>query len=207
MVPSRRELQDGGVLVLREHWLSDNAATCLFDLLLDDVGWKQETIRIAGKEYLQPRLSAWYGDRGAAYKYSGLSLEPLAWTPALAKLRGEVEAEVGSRFNSALLNLYRNGQDSMGLHADNERELGANPVIASVSLGAARRFILKYATKDVGKGAAVDPVEILLEHGSLLLMEGTTKHHWKHYVPKERGVLRPRINLTFRWVAVGSFAV
>lgn len=140
-----------------------------------------------------PRLEAWYGDAGASYSYSGLAHEPLPWTPELQRLRERVEVAAGTTFNSVLANLYRDGNDSNGWHADDESELGEQPVIASLSLGAARRFLLRHR-------ASVERVEVVLEAGSLLLMRGKTQQCWKHSVPKQRTVHAPRINLTFRRV-------
>lgn len=201
-MPTRRALSGGGLVTLWERWLRADEAARLFSSLQIDVAWKQETIRIAGREILQPRLSAWYGDDGASYTYSGLTLEPLPFPGVLDELRKRIEVETGARFNSVLLNAYRDGRDSMGIHADREPELGRNPTIASLSLGATRRFVLK--REKIPKDASpsrIAPVELALEHGSLLLMSGTTQHHWKHFVPKEPEVTASRINLTFRLVA------
>ena len=186
----RWNLDDGGALTLHQDWLPPARAAQVFDQLLEEVAWKQRSIRIMGKEVLQPRLTAWYGD--AAYTYSGVTLAPLPWTTLLGELRDLLIAEVGERFNSVLCNLYRTGADSMGLHSDNEKELGAHPVIASVSLGAARRFVLRHKRK------GVPPVSIELPGGSLLVMAGTAQAFWKHEVPKDPRATRPRINLTFR---------
>jgi alkylated DNA repair dioxygenase AlkB len=186
-------LADGGELVLFDPWLPPDEAACLFAEIRDTLPWRAETVTIAGRRILQPRLTAWIGDPGAAYAYSGLSLSPEPWTPALAALRARVEEAAGAPFNSVLANCYRSGDDSMGMHADKEKELGKDPVIASVSLGAARRFVMAYAGKQKGVGK----VEIPLGGGSLLVMRGTTQHFWRHGVPKEPGA-GPRINLTFR---------
>jgi alkylated DNA repair dioxygenase AlkB len=140
-----------------------------------------------------PRLSAWYGDAGAVYTYSGLRLEPLPWTPVLLEIKQATERLSGTRFNSVLLNLYRDGQDSMGWHSDDEPELGPEPVIASVSLGALRRFVFQH--KKRRWRIALD-----LEPGSVLLMAGATQHHWRHALPKTRRPVAPRINLTFRTI-------
>lgn len=178
-------------------FLSPAEATALLQELTDTVAWQQQPIMLFGKSVLQPRLTAWYGDPAAAYAYSGLRLEPLPWMPALLALRQRVEAATGSRFNSVLLNLYRDGQDSMGWHADDEPELGPVPVIASVSLGATRRFRLRPQPR---RGLSHAPVALDLPSGSLLLMQGTTQHYWQHAVPKTARPLGPRLNLTFRWV-------
>ncbi|KAA9331358.1 alpha-ketoglutarate-dependent dioxygenase AlkB [Hymenobacter busanensis] len=170
------------------HYLTDlNAA----------IAWRQEPIRLFGKEVLQPRLTAWHGDEGAAYQYSGLRLSPAPWTPALQALRQRVEQAAGTSFNSVLLNLYRSGQDSMGWHADDEPELGPEPVIASVSIGSARRFRLRPRP---GVGPAHPPLTLELPGGSLLIMRGLTQRNWQHAVPKTAQAVGPRLNLTFRHV-------
>lgn len=148
-----------------------------------------------GRQVLQPRLTAWYGD--AAYTYSGVTLEPLPWTPLLAMLRDRLIADVGERFNSVLCNLYRTGADSMGLHADDERELGPNPVIASVSVGATRRLVLRHKRRKAA------PVILDLTSGSLLVMGPATQTFWRHAVPKDPRVVAPRVNLTFRRIVPG----
>jgi alkylated DNA repair dioxygenase AlkB len=186
----RWNLDDGGVLTLHERWLAAEKAAQVFGMLLEEIDWKQRSIRIMGREVLQPRLTAWYGD--AEYTYSGVTLAPLPWTPLLSELRDHVIADVGECFNSVLCNMYRTGADSMGLHSDNEKELGPCPVIASVSLAAARRFVLRHKRKKV------PPVTLELTHGSLLVMGGTVQAFWKHAVPKDPGTTGPRINLTFR---------
>ena len=191
-VARRFSLADGGDLLLYEGWLEPRAATELFVGLRDEIGWRQERIRIRGREYMQPRLVAWFGDPEASYTYSGLKLSPEPWPSRLASLRARVERDAEATFNSVLCNLYRHGSDSMGMHADDERELGSNPVIASVSLGATRRFVLRH-TKD-----ARERLDLDLPGGSLLVMTGTTQHFWRHGVPKQRAIGASRINLTFR---------
>ncbi len=164
-----------------------------FAELLDLVDWRQHIIRIRGREVASPRLSAWYGDPDAHYSYSGLSLEPRPWLPVILELKTRVEAVCNAPFNSVLLNLYRDGADSMGWHSDDEPELGERPVIASLSLGATRRFRLRHRRRK-----ELEPVAIDLENGSLLIMEGDTQRFWKHQVPKSKRVAEPRVNLTFR---------
>ena len=198
--PTRIRLDEDCWLDLCEGWLPPEEATRVFARLRDEVPWKHEAIRIAGRAILQPRLTAWYGDPGASYTYSGLTVEPIAWTPLLAGLRDAVAREAGESFNSALLNFYRDGRDSMGLHADDEPELGVNPVIASLSVGERRRFQLRPR-----KGVNAEPIDLTLSNGSLLVMGGRAQHHWKHGVPKEKKILDGRINLTFRRV-VGRIA-
>lgn len=165
------------------------------DLLADltaNIAWKQENIEFFGKPVAMPRLTAWYGDEGKSYTYSGLTSHPLPWTPALLTIKSRIETAAETVFNSVLLNLYRDGRDSMGWHSDDEPELGTNPVIASVTFGAARQFQFKHKTNPDLRTA------VELTHGSLLIMRGTTQHYWKHQVPKTKQPLTTRINLTFR---------
>ena len=160
--------------------------------LRDETPWRQDSIVLFGKQHLQPRLTAWYGD--ASYTYSGLRLDPLPWTPLLAELRAAVETACGSRFNSVLLNYYRNERDSMGMHSDDEPELGAEPTIASLSFGATRSFILRH--KRNKRTCKLD-----LHDGSLLLMSGSLQSNWLHGINKAARSLGERINLTFRFIA------
>ena len=176
-------------------------AAALLTQLTGAVAWEQRSIRIFGQEIPQPRLTAWYGDAEARYTYSGLTWEPRPWLPALQALRQRLEATTGARFNSVLLNLYRDGRDSMGWHADNEPELGPAPAIASLSLGATRRFRLRPYRPGAGAEQAHAPFGLDLPSGSLLLMRGPTQQHWQHALPKTARPIGPRLNLTFRWVA------
>jgi alkylated DNA repair dioxygenase AlkB len=189
------ELAGGGVLRFEEDFLLPADADRALAELLAAVPWTQGEITIAGKRHKEPRLTAWYGDPDARYTYTGRPLEPLPWTPLLLELRARVEAAAGARFNSVLLNFYRDGRDSMGLHADDERELGPDPVIASLSLGAPRRFVLR-PRRD--RGVDAEPVELDVGHGSLLVMAGATQRAWKHGVPKRAASVGARVNLTFR---------
>jgi alkylated DNA repair dioxygenase AlkB len=159
--------------------------------LIGETAWRAETVTVFGKRHLQPRLTAWHGD--ARYTYSGLTLEPLPFTPLLQQIRAAVEAATGRRFNSVLLNYYRNERDSMGMHSDDEPELGPEPAIASVSFGATRGFILRH--KRTGQTVKID-----LTDGSLLLMAGSLQQHWLHGVNKQTRPLGPRLNLTFRYI-------
>jgi alkylated DNA repair dioxygenase AlkB len=163
----------------------------LLQTLIDDTAWRQEKITVYGKPYLQPRLSAWYGD--LAYSYSGIRLEPLPWTSTLLNIKRQVEALVEHEFNSVLLNYYRDQNDGMGMHSDDERELGPQPAIASLSLGEARSFLLKHKSRKDLKTVKLD-----LAAGSLLLMQGQTQQYWRHGINKERQPCGPRVNLTFR---------
>lgn len=165
----------------------------LFQQLSEQIAWRQEKIRLYGREFRQPRLTAWYGDAGASYTYSNLTLQPLPWLPSLDEIRVRCNQAAGVVFNSVLLNLYRDGQDRMGWHQDNEPELGTNPVIASVSFGATRRFQFRHK-----KRRDLTTISLDLTDGSLLLMKGPTQHHWRHQVPKTSTETGARINLTFR---------
>jgi alkylated DNA repair dioxygenase AlkB len=182
-------------LAFDPHFLSPTLAQALLEDLSAAVPWEQRSIRLFGRELAQPRLTAWYGDPGAAYSYSGLHWVPRPWRQQLQTLRRRVEVVTGHRFNSVLLNLYRDGRDSMGWHADDEAELGLTPVIASLSLGATRRFRLRPRPDTAGEAFGLD-----LPGGSLLLMRPPTQAHWQHALPKTSRSVGPRLNLTFRWV-------
>lgn len=184
------DLPDAGLRYC-ESFLSDSQA--LYSQLLEEIDWRQDTITLYGRPVLIPRLNAWYGEPGADYSYSGLALQPLPWTPALLDIKERVEAFVGESFNSALANLYRDGRDSVSWHSDDEYELGEAPLIASVSLGATRRFSLRHR-----RDKSLDTVHLDLQDGSLLVMSGATQRHWAHQVPKTRSAVGGRINLTFR---------
>jgi alkylated DNA repair dioxygenase AlkB len=164
----------------------------IFARLLHETPWREESVVVYGKRHLQPRLTAWYGD--ASYTYSGLRLEPLLWTALLLEIRAAVEAACGQRFNSVLLNRYRNERDSMGMHSDDEPELGNDPVIASLSYGATRTFILRHKRDK-------RTVRLPLEDGSLLLMSGQLQRNWLHGINKSTRPLGERLNLTFRYIA------
>lgn len=162
--------------------------------LLTEVPWIQEPIKIFGKEVMQPRLTAWYGD--SSYRYSGITMDPIPWSEKLLEIKDIVEAHTNQKFNSALLNHYRDGNDSVGWHRDNEKTLGPAPVIASVSFGVKRVFHLRPYREKSPK------ISIQLESGSLLLMQGETQHFWEHTLPKlPKSDLGPRVNLTFRAVS------
>ena len=184
----RIELPDAEVDYRGGFFTPDEART-LFDDLRAEIRWERHRVQIRGREVDCPRLSGWEGDE--AYSYSGLTLRPAPWTPRVAAIRRRIEAAVGQRFNSVLANLYRDGTDRLGWHADDEPELGPAPVIASASFGAPRRFLLRPK-----RGGAAVP--IVLEPGSLLVMRGGTQRHWIHCVPPTRRPVGPRINLTFR---------
>lgn len=163
-----------------------------FKILSHQLNWQIEHYRIFGKTVPSPRLIAWYGNEGLNYRYSGIDHQPLAWTKELIHIKNDLEASLNHHFNSVLANLYRDGRDSMGWHADDEQELGRHPVIASLSLGATRFF----SFRSIQKPRQI--FKISLAHGSLLVMDGSTQHHWQHAVLKTKKCLAPRINLTFR---------
>jgi len=185
---------DGGHLLYDEAFFSPAAADGLFTRLRDTVPWKQE----GRPPRMFPRLTAWYANPGVSYSYSGVTHQAIPWTPELLDIKQRAEAAAGTSWNSLLLNYYRDGQDSIGFHADDEPELGTNPVIGSISLGAVRRFVLKHP-------ASGKKIEFDLPHGSLLVMGGTSQHHWRHGVPKTRKPVGPRINLTFRRILRPGF--
>ncbi len=186
------DLPDADVRFWPQAFAPDRA-DALFVALRRDIEWQQEHVVIFGERRLVPRLVAWHGDDDASYVYSGTVHEPRPWTAQLLDIRQVVEALTGRRYNSVLLNLYRDGRDGMGWHADDEPELGCNPSIASVSLGATRRFKLRHRRR--GSVTALD-----LGHGSVLEMAGRTQHRYVHAVPKTARPVGERINLTFRYV-------
>jgi alkylated DNA repair dioxygenase AlkB len=188
----RIELRDGGLLLYDETFFSKEEADHFFASLRTRVSWRQEISR--GRPF--PRLTAWYADAGLSYTYSGVTHQAEPWLPELLDIKRRVETASGAEFNSLLLNLYRGGQDSMGFHADDEPELGENPVIASVSFGAVRDFILKHRKSK-------EKMTFALAHGSLLVMAGSCQHFWIHSIPKRAGEIGERINLTFRKIISG----
>lgn len=155
--------------------------------------WQQDNIKMYGKEIPLPRLTAWYGDSGRNYTYSGIAMNPHPWNSTLREVKQRVEQLSQVSFNSVLLNLYRTGSDGVNWHSDDEPELAPGHTIASVSFGDTRRFVMKHKTK-----TEVDKFELKLTHGSVLLMRGETQQHWLHQVPKTRKNVNSRINLTFR---------
>ena len=184
---------DGEVYYLAG-FLDTSRAADLFDQLRSRTKWRQPVWRIFGKTVRSPRLSAWSGNPGITYTYSGLENTATGWDPLLLDLCNQLNEDFSLTFNSVLLNYYESGSSSIGWHSDDEPELGQQPVIASISLGAERRFVLKHRLRKPGI------VELGLEHGSLLLMGGMTQHFWKHTVPKTRVPVEARINLTYRQI-------
>jgi alkylated DNA repair dioxygenase AlkB len=187
-------------LLFIENFYTPSVSDAFLGALTTELAWQQGEITMFGKKVLEPRLSAWYGDAGKTYTYSGKKQEPLAWQTDLERIKTAVEKAIVEHLeravylNSVLCNYYRDGQDSMGFHADNEKELGLNPVIASVNFGETRRFQLRRRDDKTVK------YELALTHGSLLVMAGAMQQHWLHAVPKEPKRTKPRINLTFRHI-------
>ncbi|WP_340065373.1 alpha-ketoglutarate-dependent dioxygenase AlkB [Ascidiimonas aurantiaca] len=174
-------------------FFTDQEAEGFYERLLKNTPWQQDTITLFGKTHLQPRLTALYASNNNTYSYSGITMYPLPFTADLQKIKKRVEVITEKEvFTTCLLNLYRDGKDSNGWHSDNEKELGKNPVIASVSFGASRWFHLKHRKRKELKH------KIYLEHGSVLIMKGSTQDYWLHQVPKTQKTVTPRINLTFR---------
>jgi alkylated DNA repair dioxygenase AlkB len=184
-------IDDGELALLRQLPLPLSNAEVL-TRLLDETPWRAESVVVYGKRHLQPRLTAWYGE--ASYTYSGLRLDPLPWTELLLVIRAAVESACGRRFNSVLLNRYRDGRDSMGMHSDDEPELGDQPVIASLSFGTTRTFILRHKRNK-------QTVRLELGDGNLVLMSGRLQENWLHGINKSARSLGERLNLTFRYIA------
>jgi alkylated DNA repair dioxygenase AlkB len=200
----RIELESGAWVTLTEGWLAPDEGTAIFECMLRELSWEQRHIVLFGKRILQPRLIAWAGE--LPYRYSGQTLEPRAWPGLVRRLLERVNETTGAAFNHVLVNRYRDGSDSMGYHADAEPELGPDPVVATVSLGAARRFLLRrHAPRpapvcdDVRKARREAPLVLPLAQGSLLVMGGTCQRHYRHAIPRENAQpTGERISLTFR---------
>lgn len=192
--PQALPLPDGEAQLYTGLPLGCEEAT-LLRRLIDEIDWRQEYITLFGKTHKQPRLVAWYGDPDAHYTYSGKTYQPLPWNSALLDLKKLAEQVSGSSFNSVLLNYYRDGRDSMGLHADDEPELGPEPVIASLSLGATRTLYFRHRSRK-----ELATVNVPLPSGSLLVMRGETQRNWKHGIRKVARPCGPRVNLTFRHI-------
>jgi alkylated DNA repair dioxygenase AlkB len=180
-------IRDGGTLLYDSALLACGEADALFATLCRETAWKQEVGR--GRPF--PRLTAWYADDGLVYRYSGVMHVGTGWTPTLLDVKQRIASSCGAAFNSVLVNRYRSGKDSIGMHADDEQELGVNPVVASVSLGAVRTFVLKHR-------ASGEKRTMALAHGSLLVMGGTCQHYWLHGIPKTEAEVGERVNMTFR---------
>lgn len=196
----RLEIPDADIYLLPRLALREPAESVLRQLI-DETPWRAEEITVRGKRHVQPRLTAWYGDPESRYRYSGIDLESLPWTQALQTVRAAVETAAGASFNSVLLNYYRDHRDGMGLHSDDEPELGKEPVIASLSLGETRTLTLKRRRR---KDSEPVTARLPLESGSLLLMKGATQRNWKHGIAKQSRPCGPRVNLTFRRILRGA---
>jgi len=183
-------------VILYERFLDPISADHYCQRLIEETQWHQPEILMFGRRKKSPRLAAWYGDENAFYTYSGVTNSPLLWTPALSELKNLLQQVVQHEFNSVLINLYRDGNDAMGWHSDDEPELGDQPVIASVSLGASRSFLFRH--KNAEKGAP--STKLQLHHGSLLTMSGNTQQYWQHSVSRTKKPITQRVNLTFRRV-------
>ncbi|MEH6576622.1 MAG: alpha-ketoglutarate-dependent dioxygenase AlkB [Amphritea sp.] len=182
-----------GELSLVPDFLSETQSQALFSLLRQEINWQQDDIFLFGRQVAIPRLQAFQGEAGIRYKYSGLTLSAEPWHPAILEIKQQLESTCNSRFNSVLLNYYRDGKDSMGWHSDDEPELGRNPTIASLSLGDCRRFRLRHRFEK-----PIQQQTLLLNSGSVLIMSGQLQHFWQHSLPKTAKVMQGRINLTFR---------
>ncbi|ARU58384.1 2OG-Fe(II) oxygenase [Oleiphilus messinensis] len=208
-LPEMIQLQDGGCLTVQSNFLSAEHAENLRQALHQELAWRQDYISMYGLEVKIPRLQAWYGEHDAQYTYSGLTLQPEPFPEHLAELKKAIEyfcqqqlppppkprsSALTEGFNSVLCNLYRDEHDSVSWHSDDEAELGINPVIASFSLGETRLFQLQHKRDKKQK------LGLQLGHNTLLIMSGTTQHHWRHQIPKSRVACAPRINLTFRFI-------
>ena len=181
-------------LIYDAHFLNHNEASKIFNHLNTQTPWQEDDITVFGKTYKQPRLTAFYSENNKSYGYSGIELKTEPFTPILNEIKYKIEEKYSESFNSVLLNLYRNGNDSNGWHADNEKELGTNPVIASLSLGEERPFHFKHKT------IKEERHKLLLKHGSLLIMKGEMQHFWLHQIAKTKKKINERINLTFRFL-------
>ena len=181
---------DGEVLYYRAVMSAEKANQYL-KLLLETVAWRNDEVIIFGKRIVTKRKVAWYGDAGLDYTYSGITRSPLPWTEALLQLKQLAEGQTGATYNSCLLNLYHDGNEGMSWHSDDEKTLTHHAAIASMSFGAERKFSFKHKKQPL-------TASVLLEHGSLLVMQGATQTHWLHSLPKTVKVNKPRINLTFR---------
>ena len=180
-------------ITLFENFFTNQESKKLHQNLIEKIQWRQDKIKIFGKLIDQPRLTAFYGDTSKDYSYSGILMKPIEWNEELLLIKNILEEVAKIKFTSVLLNYYRDGKDSMGWHSDDEKELGQNPVIGSVSFGESRVFQMRHKfRKDIKK------VDIKLTDGSLLLMKGSTQHFWQHQIPKSKRELKLRINLTFR---------
>ncbi len=187
----KNHLPFNGELYLVNDFYSTNEAQIIFDELLQNIDWQQEKLFIYGRTVKVPRLMCWFGDKNTTYHYSGVTHQPYPWSEQLLSIKQKIESFYPCSFNSVMANLYQNGSDSMGCHADDEKELGKNPLIASLNFGEQRLIKFRH-----NKSKKV--IDLLLSHGDLLIMAGETQHYWKHEIPKTKTIKTERINLTFR---------
>ena len=188
------KFQDGEFIYYPDYFESSESEN-YYKFFLHQIPWKQDTIKIYGKEFPIPRKAAWYGDPGKSYTYSGIKMNPIKWNLELLSIKNKIEEQLKIEFNSLLLNLYEDGDHSVGWHADDEKELGNHITIASISFGQTRDFQLKHKTD-----TNLERITLPLENGSLLLMLPPTQKYWLHQIPKRKKVFSPRINLTFRFI-------
>jgi len=186
------KINNGEYIYIPDFYDTKTANSCFLSLL-KTIKWEQQSMNIYGKTIPFPRLTTWYGDSDKPYTFSGITLQPHPWTKELLEIKKKIEPKAGVLFNSVLLNRYRNGSDSISWHTDAEKELGNNPVIASVNFGEERTFQLKHKITN-------ERINIALKHGSLLIMKGELQHFWKHQIPKTKKKINERINLTFRLI-------
>lgn len=184
------EIENGEYIFIPDFYSIPDADN-YFSKLYKNIEWKQEEMMIYGKTVKFPRLTAWYGNNDKKYSFSGIELSPKEWNEELLSIKSSIEPVAKVQFNSVLLNLYRDGKDSISWHTDAETELGKNPVIASVNFGATRKFQLRHKISK-------QKIELELNHGSLLIMLGELQHYWQHQIPKTSSPVKERINLTFR---------
>ena len=184
------QIMNGEYIFIPDFYNRETANSYL-DIFLKKINWNQEGMNMYGRQVLFPRLTSWYGDNDKPYSFSGITLQPHPWNDELFKIKQDIEPLAMVTFNSVLLNLYRDGNDSISWHTDAEKELGTNPVIVSVNFGAERVFQLRHIK-------TLERIDIVLKHGSVLIMQGELQHFWQHQVPKTKKVLSERINLTFR---------
>jgi alkylated DNA repair dioxygenase AlkB len=185
-------------ILFDKDFLSKSEANFYLESIFESTPWRQDKITIYGKTFDVPRLQQWYGDEGLSYTWSGIKMNPLPWTNDLLVIKEKVESVANCAFNTVLLNLYRDGNDTVGWHSDNEKELGENPVIASISLGSSRDFQMRHVSDK-----SIEGLTVSLDHGSLLVMAGETQKYWQHQIPRRKKVKEKRINLTFRKIIQG----
>jgi alkylated DNA repair dioxygenase AlkB len=190
MITVKTLINDDGVLLYFPRYDNQHSLTSLIDGII----WRNDTITMFGKTHPQPRLTAWYGDHNIEYTYSRITMMSEYWTPALLDLKTKLEIDLNCKFNSVLINYYRDGDDHMSWHSDNEKSLGEAPLIASLSYGTERLFQLKHK-RDVEK-----KIDIIVENGSLIVMKGSLQENWSHRIAKSKKIKAPRLNLTFRYV-------